>query len=80
MATAIVIAHMSIERAVSRRPAATDASGALTGFTFMRKSGNGQFDSSLEATLGTIKALPPPPERFARAAEHGKLCPTFQKL
>jgi len=57
-----------------------DGSGALTGFTFMRKSGNGQFDSSLEATLGTIKSLPPPPDRFARAAAHGKLCPTFQKL
>jgi hypothetical protein len=57
-----------------------DGSGALTGFTFMRKSGNGQFDGSLEATLGTIKSLPAPPERFARIAAHGKLCPTFQKL
>lgn len=57
-----------------------DASGALTGFTFMRKSGNGQFDSSLDATLGTIKSLPAPPDRFARAAANGKLCPTFQKI
>lgn len=57
-----------------------DASGALTGFTFMRKSGNGQFDSSLEATLGQMKTLPPPPDRFRAAAGRGKLCPTFQKL
>ena len=57
-----------------------DGSGALTGFTFMRKSGNEQFDSSLKDALGTIKSLSPPPERFAHAAARGKLCPTFQKL
>lgn len=56
-----------------------DGEGALTGFTFMRKSGNGQFDSSLEATLGLIKALSPPPERWRSVAGRGKLCPTFQK-
>jgi hypothetical protein len=54
-------------------------SGALTHFTFLRKSGNSQFDSSLEATLGTIKTLPAPPDRFRAAAGRGRLCPTFSK-
>lgn len=50
-------------------------SGVLVRYEFVRRSGNSQFDSSLEATLATIKALPPPPERF-----RGKrLCPTFEK-
>jgi hypothetical protein len=57
-----------------------DGSGALTHFDFIRKSGNSQFDSSLEATLGTLKAVPAPPDRFRSAAARGKLCPTFQKL
>jgi len=57
-----------------------DISGALTKFDFVRKSGNSQFDSSLEATLGTMKALSPPPDRFRSAAARGRLCPTFQKL
>jgi hypothetical protein len=57
-----------------------DSSGALTHFEFLRKSGNTQFDSSLEATLGTLKSVPPPPDRFRSAAARGRLCPTFQKL
>lgn len=57
-----------------------DSNGALTKFEFMRRSGNSQFDSSLEATLGTMKALTPPPDRFRSAAARGRLCPTFQKL
>jgi len=56
-----------------------DAEGVLTGYTFMRKSGNGQFDSSLEATLGLIKTLSAPPERWRSVAGRGKLCPTFSK-
>jgi hypothetical protein len=54
--------------------------GALTHFEFTRRSGNSQFDSSLEATLGTIKSLPAPPDRFRAAAARGRLCPTFSKL
>jgi len=57
-------------------------SGALTNYTFMRKSGNSQFDSSLDATLGLIKAtkkLPPPPEKWHGAASRGRLCPSFSK-
>jgi hypothetical protein len=53
--------------------------GALTHFTFIRKSGNSQFDSSLEASLGTIKKLPEPPDRFRAVAARGRLCPTFSK-
>jgi hypothetical protein len=53
--------------------------GALTHFDFTRKSGNSQFDSSLEATLGTIKTLPAPPDRFRTVAARGRLCPTFSK-
>jgi hypothetical protein len=54
-------------------------SGVLTRYQFLRKSGNSQFDSSLEATLGTIKRLPAPPDRFRAAAVRGRLCPTFAK-
>ncbi len=54
-------------------------SGALSRYTFIRKSGNSQFDSSLDATLSTIKKLPPPPDRWRNAASRGKLCPTFAK-
>jgi hypothetical protein len=59
--------------------------GYLTKFAFIRKSGNSQFDSSLEATLGTIKKLPPPPDRVLNGANlraisaRGRLCPTFSK-
>ncbi len=59
--------------------------GYLTKFSFIRKSGNSQFDSSLEATLGTIKKLPPPPDRVLNGANlraialRGRLCPTFSK-
>jgi hypothetical protein len=53
--------------------------GVLTHYEFTRKSGNSQFDSSLEATLGTTRKLPAPPERFAAAAARGRLCPTFSK-
>jgi hypothetical protein len=54
-------------------------SGALTNFRFDRKSGNSQFDSSLEATLGMMKSLPPPPDRWQSVAQRGRLCPTFSK-
>ena len=54
-------------------------SGELSRFTMLRGSGNSQFDSSLEAALGQIKMLSPPPPRFVGAASHGKLCPTFSK-
>jgi hypothetical protein len=54
-------------------------SGAFTSYTIVRKSGNSQFDSSLDATLSTIKKLPPPPDRWRSAASRGRLCPTFSK-
>ena len=65
--------------------------GTLTHFEVVRKSGNGQFDSSLEAALGTMKTLPAPPDRLCSAcgpkpinlrsyATRGRLCPTLQKL
>ena len=53
--------------------------GTLTKSQFIRKSGNSQFDSSLEASLGTIKKLPAPPDRFRAVAARGRLCPTFSK-
>ena len=56
-----------------------DPGGNLTNFTFTRRSGNSQFDSSLEATLGVIRHVEPPPARFASAAARGRLCPTFSK-
>jgi hypothetical protein len=54
-------------------------SGALTSYSFVRKSGNSQFDGSLDATLGVIKKLPPPPDRWRSAASRGRLCPSFSK-
>jgi hypothetical protein len=54
-----------------------DASGALTRYVFERRSGNGQFDSSLDAALGTIKQLPAPPDRFREHAARGRLCATL---
>ena len=58
--------------------------GFLTKFSFIRKSGNSQFDSSLDAALSTTKKLPPPPDRDLQTpagpknlkylATHGKLC------
>ena len=54
-------------------------SGALTHYEIVHPSKNSQFNSSLEATLSTIKQLPPPPERWHSAASRGKLCPTFSK-
>jgi hypothetical protein len=52
-----------------------EGSGAFTKFVFLRKSGNSQFDSSLDAALGTMKTLPAPPDRFRSAAARGRLCP-----
>jgi outer membrane biosynthesis protein TonB len=50
-------------------------SGALVRYEVRQSSGNSQFDSSLEATLSTIKQFPPPPDRF-----RGKnLCADFSK-
>ncbi|MCA1664171.1 MAG: TonB C-terminal domain-containing protein [Myxococcales bacterium] len=54
-------------------------SGALTSYSFVRKSGNSQFDSSLDATLSMMKKLPPPPDRWRQAASRGRLCPSFSK-
>ncbi len=54
-------------------------SGAFSSYTIVRKSGNSQFDSSLDATLSMIKKLPPPPEKWRSAASRGRLCPTFSK-
>jgi hypothetical protein len=56
-----------------------DESGALTHYEFTARSGNSQFDSSLEATLSTTKKVPAPPDRFKRAASRGQLCPVFSK-
>jgi hypothetical protein len=50
-------------------------SGALVRYEVRQGSGNSQFDSSLQATLSTIKQFPPPPDRF-----RGKnLCADFSK-
>jgi hypothetical protein len=54
-------------------------SGTLSHYEVTRRSGNSQFDSSLEATLGIITRLPVPPDRFRSAATHGGLCATFEK-
>jgi TonB family protein len=62
-------------------------SGALTNYKIVRGSGNSQFDSSLMATLSTIKLLPAPPDRdmqgrhvnLRAAARRGILCPTLAK-
>jgi hypothetical protein len=69
------LAQLSAEVCLTISP-----SGALTRYRFVRKSGNSQFDSSLEATLGTIKTFrEQPPDRFREAAARGNLCPTFSK-
>jgi hypothetical protein len=49
--------------------------GTLRGYQFRQRSGNSQFDSSLDAALSTIKKLPPYPDRF----KGQKLCPIFVK-
>ena len=50
--------------------------GKLRGYQFRQKSGNSQFDSSLEAALSSIKQLREPvPERWRGK----KLCPEFVK-
>lgn len=54
-------------------------SGLLQHYEIVHPSKSSQFNSSLEATLSTIKQLPPPPERWHAAASRGKLCPTFSK-
>ena len=43
-------------------------------------SGNSQFDSSLEATLSTIKKLPPPPERWHRRHRADASAPPSQTV
>jgi hypothetical protein len=57
-----------------------DANGNLTEWKWLKKSDNSQFDSSLEASLGQIKILPPPPDRFRAAAARGRLCPNLSKI
>jgi hypothetical protein len=60
-------------------------SGALTNYRVNRGSGNSQFDSSLQASLSTLKTLPAPPDRnlegshtnLRSAARRGVLCPTL---
>ena len=64
-------------------------SGALANYKIVRGSGNSQFDSSLDATLSTIKHLPAPPDRDIQTpggprnlrslATRGRLCPTLSK-
>jgi hypothetical protein len=64
-------------------------SGALTSYKIVHGSGNSQFDSSLEATLATVKHLDPPPNRDIQTpngprnlrdlATRGRLCPTLSK-
>jgi hypothetical protein len=49
--------------------------GALSSYQLDKGSGNSQFDSSLMATLSTIRQLPPPPDRFRRKT----LCAEFSK-
>ncbi|HEX8951717.1 MAG TPA: TonB C-terminal domain-containing protein, partial [Polyangia bacterium] len=56
-------------------------------YKIVHKSGNSQFDSSLDAVLSTIKKLPPPPDRDIQTARgpkplrylanHGFLCPSL---
>jgi len=53
--------------------------GTLRGYKFIEKSGNSQFDSSLDAALSTIKKLTAPPDRWKAKALAGKLCPQFYK-
>lgn len=52
-------------------------SGLLSHYAFTRNSGSSQFDSSLEATLGTITSLPAPPAQLRSVAARGRLCATF---
>jgi hypothetical protein len=60
-------------------------SGMLTRSRMIQGSGNSQFDSSLQAALGTIKQLPAPPDRALQGTNRnlkslavgGKLCPNF---
>lgn len=64
-------------------------SGTLTSYKIVHGSGNSQFDSSLDATLSTVKHLPPPPDRDIQTpggprnlrslALRGRLCPTLSK-
>ncbi len=49
--------------------------GKLRGYLFRQKSGNSQFDSSLDATLSQIKQVPAPPDRW----KGKRLCPEFLK-
>lgn len=56
-----------------------DEEGRLVEFKITEPSGNSLFDGSLLATLGSIKELPKPHGKFARAAKAGKLCPFFAK-
>ena len=49
--------------------------GTLRGYKFTQKSGNSQFDSSLDAALSTIKSVPAPPDRW----KGKRLCPEFVK-
>jgi len=49
--------------------------GSLVKYDIERGSGNSQFDSSLEATLSTIKKLPAPPDRY----RNKRICPNFSK-
>lgn len=56
-----------------------DDDGRLVEFKITEPSGNSLFDGSLLATLGSIRELPKPTGRFARAARTGKLCPFFAK-
>lgn len=56
-----------------------DEEGRLVEFKITEPSGNSLFDGSLLATLGSIKELPKPHGKFARAAKTGKLCPFFAK-
>lgn len=53
--------------------------GKLVSFKIVEVSGNSLFDGSLMATLGSIKELPKPHGRYAKAARTGKLCPSFSK-
>jgi hypothetical protein len=53
--------------------------GTLRGYKFLQKSGNSQFDSSLDAALSQIKKVPAPPEKWKSLASRGKLCPEFIK-
>ncbi len=65
------------------------SAGLLTDYKVIRKSGNSQFDSSLEAALSMIHQLDAPPDRDLQTpsgprnlrslATNGRLCPTLSK-